>query len=292
MTQQGSSGICTPNQGMLPLLMCSLSLVPLSLVPSSLSLERSAPSRAVSPSMVLPKAAAAAFFAPWAFTIVVNNLPTEQRLKIQKSTLLQSGAKLRSMKRDERPRVRRVRLSSEVRLVTETEFKKTYSKKELELLWGALLRVYGSQERATEAVRTNSQMLNPSYTFCNTLIESKKCLLGLMSEDEALKVMTLNPAVLQCGPGLELQTAAEIKAFAQLRAAGNKAIPAQARGVLVTLVLTLLMITVAASQPGAMLALGEADQALLQRALEVARPALGAVFTAFFVFIAYASARG
>ena len=195
------------------------------------------------------------------------------------------------MRKGERARVRGAALPAEARRITET-FKRTYSKRELELLWGALLKVYGSQERATEAVRTNPQVLNPSYSFCNTLIESKRVLRKLMSEEECLKVMALNPAVLQCGPGLELQTAAEIKAFAQLRGVGTKVVPVQARGAALTSLLALLLITVAASQPGATLALGEAEQELLQRILEVARPLLGVLFTALFGFVAYASARG
>ena len=48
--------------------------------------------------MLLPKAVAAVFFVPWVFVVVTNNLPEEQRLKIQKSPMLQGGTKMKSMK--------------------------------------------------------------------------------------------------------------------------------------------------------------------------------------------------
>lgn len=40
-------------------------------------------------------------------------------------------------------------------------------------LRGALVKVYGSKERALAAAEANSQILNPSYTFPNTVLESK-----------------------------------------------------------------------------------------------------------------------
>ena len=48
--------------------------------------------------MLLPKAVAAVFFVPWVFVVVTNSLPEEQRLKIQKSPMLQGGTKMKSMK--------------------------------------------------------------------------------------------------------------------------------------------------------------------------------------------------
>ena len=64
-----------------------------------------------------------------------------------------------------------------------------YRKKELELLWGALLKSYGSSELATAAVVSNPQILNPSYTFCNTMLISKQVLVDMMGEEDALDVM-------------------------------------------------------------------------------------------------------
>ena len=108
--------------------------------------------------MVLPKAAAAVFFLPWAFVIVVNNLPTEQRMKIQKSQMLQGGIKMKTMKtKKQPPKVKGIRLTPEVLEVTRT-FKKEYPTKELESLWGALLKCYGTKERALAAVRANPQV--------------------------------------------------------------------------------------------------------------------------------------
>ena len=114
--------------------------------------------RAAPVEMVLPKAVAAVFFVPWAFVIVTNNLPTEQRLKIQKSPMLQGGIKMETMKTKKQPaKVKGVRLTPEVLEVTRG-FKKEYPTKELESLWGALLKCYGTKERALAAVRTNPQV--------------------------------------------------------------------------------------------------------------------------------------
>ena len=105
--------------------------------------------------MVLPSYVAAVPFIPWAFVIVTNNLPTDLRLRIQKSPLLQRGITLRTMKR-EPPRVRPVRLAPEV-LVTARSFKKQYDTKDVEYLWAALLKCYGTKERALAAIQTNPQ---------------------------------------------------------------------------------------------------------------------------------------
>ena len=81
--------------------------------------------------MVLPKAVAVVPFIPWVFVIVTNNLPTELRLKIQKSPLLQRGITLRTMKK-EPPKVRPARLTPEVLAITQS-FRKQYATKDLEL---------------------------------------------------------------------------------------------------------------------------------------------------------------
>jgi hypothetical protein len=39
--------------------------------------------------------------------------------------------------------------------------------------------------------------MNPAYTFPNTVLESKRVLRSMMSEEESLDVMSRNPAVLQ-----------------------------------------------------------------------------------------------
>ena len=60
-----------------------------------------------SPPATYPKAVAAVFFLPALFVVVTNSLPDEQRLKIQKSPMLQGGTKMKSMKTmtKQRPKV-------------------------------------------------------------------------------------------------------------------------------------------------------------------------------------------
>ena len=65
-------------------------------------------------------------------------------------------------------------------------------------------------------------MLNPSYSFTNTLLASRDVLVNMMGKEEALEVMLLNPAVLQCGPSLDTLGPDEIKGFANIRALGKK----------------------------------------------------------------------
>lgn len=114
---------------------------------------------------------------------------------IVKSDAVQQGPQMRRMKK-EKPKVGGRRLPPEALTIAST-FRAEYPQKELELLWGALLNVYGTTDRAIEAVRANPQILNPSYSFCNTILESKKVLRSVMDEEEALEVMRLSTHTLE-----------------------------------------------------------------------------------------------
>ena len=59
------------------------------------------------------------------------------------------------------------------------------------------------------------------------MLASRDVLFEMMDKEEAIEVMCLNPAVLQCGPSLELSGASEIKALARLRALGNQLLPSK-----------------------------------------------------------------
>lgn len=227
--------------------------------------------------MLLPKALAAVFFVPWVLVIVTNNLPEEQRLKIQKSSMLQGGQKMKSMKtvRKQPSKVKGVRLGPEVLEVTRT-FKKEYPAKELESLWGALLKCYGTKERALAAVRANPQIVNPSYSFPNTILESYAQLLKMMSEAEALEVMGGNPAVLQCGPSLESLGASEIKSFAKLRSLGG-GIPQGAQSALLVGFLGAILFPVLVAQNEALAQTGLLETAEQSFAVLGAPVFLGAI---------------
>ena len=94
-------------------------------------------------------------------------------------------------------------------------------------IFGALCSNHMATRIALAAVRSNSQILNPSYTFPNTVLESKRVLLTVMSEAEALDVMEPNPGVLQCGPSLDMLGADEIRSIARARSMGNSMVPAR-----------------------------------------------------------------
>jgi len=101
-------------------------------------------------------------------------------------------------------------------------FKKEYDRKALEQLWVAMIACYGKEDLALEAARTNPQIINPSYSFCNTMLDSRDVLVDMMGTEEAREVMLMNPAVLQCGPSLDTLGPDEIKGFANIRNISNK----------------------------------------------------------------------
>ena len=105
---------------------------------------------------------------------------------------LNSMNKMASVKKGEKPKLRGKRLTPAMLELTGT-FKKTYPAKDLEVLWAALLKVYGSAELAEQAARDNPQILNPSYSFCNTMLASADVLVNMMGREEALEVMSKNP---------------------------------------------------------------------------------------------------
>lgn len=120
------------------------------------------------------------------------------------------------------------------------KFKKEYTTRELDALWGAMMACYGKQDLAVQAAFENPQIVNPSYSFVNTMVASKEVLFDMFGKEEALEVMLKNPAVLQCGPSLDTLGPDEVKGFANIRYFGNK-IPESARlaAVCGTIILTL-----------------------------------------------------
>ena len=217
-----------------------------------------------------------------AFTVAWASAPfIGANEKLRTLAAIQNGPGMKTMDRNEKPRIRGRKLVPEASKLART-FQRQYPTKELELLWAALLQCYGSEESALAAVRTNPQMLNPSYSFCNTILESKSALVGLMGEEEALEVMRLNPAVLTCGPSLEMLGAGEVKAFAALRSAGTAIVPEQARPAAVG-----AFVAVVAFALGFQ---GTEDPLALQ-VLQVLKPALGVILGSSFVFTAYAAAK-
>jgi len=164
--------------------------------------------------------------------------------------------------------VRGARLPPSMLEVT-SRFKKQYERKDLEVLWGALLKVYGSQDLAEQAVRENPQVLNPSYSFCNTMLASKEVLVEMMGKEDAMDVMLKNPAILQCGPSLDTLGPDEIKGFANIRSLGNRLFPEEVRGYALTALIALCLFpVVGVNVPGL------EDSPLLQ----IAKPLVGVIF--------------
>jgi len=130
--------------------------------------------------------------------------------------------KMKSVRSGQKVKVRGRKLPAEVKEVIANKFKKEYPQKDLEALWGTLVQCYGTEALAAQAVKDNWQMINPSYSFPNTMLTSRDVLVDMMGKEEALEVMTLNPAVLQCGPSLDTLGPDEIKGFAQIRNIGTK----------------------------------------------------------------------
>ena len=101
------------------------------------------------------------------------------------------------------------------------------TEREVVTLWQTLVRAFGSQDLALRAVVANPSVVNPLYTKTPELVRaSKQALVEVMgSEAEAIEVMLLNPSVLQCGDGLRLQPAGQIRSFAGFRAVVDRVPP-------------------------------------------------------------------
>ena len=84
------------------------------------------------------------------------------------------------------------------------------------VLWSRLLKIYPSEAAAIAAVQRNSALIMPYMNKPAFIDGSWRVLNEMMSEEEALEVITKNPGILACNPvGLKTTDAATVK-----RAAG------------------------------------------------------------------------
>jgi hypothetical protein len=129
--------------------------------------------RATEPQAVLPVAAKyvllAAFFAgptvQLGYAIEVSAGIEGPFYRLVKSDAVQKGGgKIRRIEDVPKVNVKSARLPVDAKAVA-ANFRKEYSAKELEQVYGALLRCYGNEERALAAIKTNPQILNPSCTL-------------------------------------------------------------------------------------------------------------------------------
>lgn len=80
------------------------------------------------------------------------------------------------------------------------------------ILWLELLKIFRTEDDALAAVKKNSAIVLPYLNRPNFISGSWAVLLNMMSEEEALKVVTQNPGVLASNPaGLKLQSASVVK---------------------------------------------------------------------------------
>ena len=95
---------------------------------------------------------------------------------------------------------------------------------EILALWQKLIQAFGGDKAlALQCATSNPTVLHPRYTNPSLIMVSKAALVQVMgSETEARDVMLQNPAILQCGDSLKVQTATQIKQFASFRAAVDR----------------------------------------------------------------------
>jgi len=85
----------------------------------------------------------------------------------------------------------------------------------VKLLWAQLLEVYPSEADAKEAVRRNSAIVLPYLNRPYHIEGSWRVLNEIMSEAEALEVITKNPGILACNPsGLKTSSKAAVQTMA------------------------------------------------------------------------------
>lgn len=156
------------------------------------------------------------------------------------------------------------------------------SERDVVTLWQTLVRAYGGQDLALRAVVANPSVVNPLYTKSPELVRaSKQALVEVMgSEAAAIEVMLLNPAVLQCGDGLRLQPAGQIRSFAGFRAVVDRVPPSVSRAVLVFFVgvgsLNFVFV--------------RSDDPVVQQLAATVKPVLGAVCASLFLAAIFLSA--
>ena len=94
----------------------------------------------------------------------------------------------------------------------------TYDPKDVEANWDAVVKAYGSQELASEAViRLRGSIICPLYASPSLIEASLDALKSVIGEEEATEILAKNPAVLTCGDGLRNAEPGEIRRLASLR---------------------------------------------------------------------------
>ena len=96
------------------------------------------------------------------------------------------------------------------------------------------------------------------------------------------QIMSLNPAVLQCGPSLDLFGTGEIRMIAQMRSMGNAMVPQQLRPPLVALVVGAIALVVASAN---------GDSPELTAAVSVLRPVIAVALGSTFAVAAYGASQ-
>jgi hypothetical protein len=85
------------------------------------------------------------------------------------------------------------------------------------ILWSRLLDVYPTEKAALAAAKRNSALVLPYLNRPANIDGSWEVLKGMMSEEEALDVITKNPGVLACNPvGLKGSNAGDVQRAALL----------------------------------------------------------------------------
>jgi len=151
----------------------------------------------------------------------------------------------------------------------------TVSESQVLALWKALVRAFGGKsELALQAVKANPTVVHPLYTRSPELITASRAALRevIESEAEAIEIMIQNPSILQCGDGIRLQEASQIKSFAAFRGAVDRIPPALSQGTLALFAAVLL----------SNFALVRSDDPALATMAATVKPVLGVVFATLF----------
>ena len=99
----------------------------------------------------------------------------------------------------------------------------TYDQAEVEANWDEMVRIYGSEDLAAQAVsQVRGTVICPLYSNPDRLRESYEGLVALMGDAESKEILEMHPAILTCGDEVRNADPDEVRRLAKGRQFADK----------------------------------------------------------------------